>query len=79
MKIGVQKAQESISNKQERTRNEVKHRPIMEICTKTKTDLSNEVNPDSSKVSDPPSTQIRASRTLRMKEEEYYLVTNTSS
>ena len=37
----------------------------MEICTITKTDLSNEANPDSSKVSDPPSTQIRASRTIR--------------
>ena len=51
----------------------------MEICTVTKTDLSNEANPDSSKVSDPPSTQIRASRTIRMKEEEDYLVINTSS
>ena len=51
----------------------------MEICTVTKTDLFNEANPDSSKVSDPPSTQIRASRTIRMKEEEYYLVIKTSS
>ena len=51
----------------------------MEICTIKKTDLSSEANPDSSKVSDPPSTQIRASRTIRMKEEEYHLVINTSS
>ena len=41
----------------------------MEICTLTKTDLSNEANPDSSKVSDPPSTQIRA---LRLELAEQY-------
>ena len=36
---------------------------------------SNEAFADSCEVSDPPSTQIKANRTVRMKEEEYYLVT----
>ena len=31
---------------------------------------------DSSDVSDPHSTQIKANRAVRMREEEYYLVTN---
>ena len=39
---------------------------------------SNEACVDSSDVSDPPSTQIKANRTVRMTEEEYYLVTNKS-
>ena len=40
---------------------------------------SNEAFADSSEGSDPPSTQIKANRTVRMKEEEYNLVTNKSS
>ena len=39
---------------------------------------SYEVCADSCEVSDPPSTQIKANRIVRMKEEEYYLVTNKS-
>ena len=39
---------------------------------------SNEPCADSSGVSHPPSTQIKANRTVRMKDEEYYLVTNKS-
>ena len=39
---------------------------------------SNEACVDSSDVSDPPSTQIKANRTVRMTEEEYYLVANKS-
>ena len=38
----------------------------------------NEACVDSSDVSDPTSTQIKANRTVRMTEEEYYLVTNKS-
>ena len=37
---------------------------------------SNEACADSSDVSDPPRTQIKANRTVRKREEEYYLVTN---
>ena len=36
---------------------------------------SKEACADSSGVSDPPSTQIKANRTVRMKDEENYLVT----
>ena len=39
---------------------------------------SNEACADSSDVSDPHSTPIKANRAIRMKEEEYYLVTNKS-
>ena len=39
---------------------------------------SNEACADSTVGSDPPSTQIKANRTVRMKEEQYYLVTNKS-
>ena len=40
---------------------------------------SNESCADSIDVSDPPSTQIKANETVRMKEEENYLVTDKSS
>ena len=39
---------------------------------------SNEACADSSDVSDPPSTQIKANRTVRMTDKEYYMVTNKS-
>ena len=39
---------------------------------------SNDACADSSDNSDPLSTQIKANRTVRMKDEEYYLVTNKS-
>ena len=39
---------------------------------------SNEACVDSSDVSDPPSAQIKANRTVNMTDEEYYLVTNKS-